>query len=288
VERLAFFDTLPMARALCPGSAKLGDLARTFGVDAGRSHHALDDASTIVGVVRHLNDLAQIRTRKTALPRALGWLGLGFAVTGLEDLTAEEKVLLDLARPIALGRFGNVMEDYAEEAVAPDAPSAREVIDRLGGEELMTRLRTEKSPAERYPAALARLEPLVAASAAPTLEESIELLLARLALSGSRADPEIDRRAVNLLTLHSTKGLEFSRVYVIGAEDGLLPGHRELGQSDEKALQEARRLLYVGMTRAIDRLVLTRVVERRGQPAGGDLLLREAGLDSGRADGTAD
>ena len=78
-------------------------------------------------------------------------------------------------------------------------------------------------------------------------------------------EPEQGR--VNLLTLHSTKGLEFSRVYIVGAEDAQLLG-REPTLED---LEEARRLLYVGMTRVKDRLVLTRVQTRAGRPTGGPM-----------------
>ena len=112
---------------------------------------------------------------------------------------------------------------------------------------------------------------------APTLAESLELLLGRVALSRSDGGGAEDHR-VSLLTLHATKGLEFSRVYIVGVEDNLLPGGIELDREDRRAIQEARRLLYVGMTRAKDRLVLTRVRQRDGRPAGGDLFLREAGL----------
>ena len=69
-----------------------------------------------------------------------------------------------------------------------------------------------------------------------------------------------DERRVSLLTLHATKGLEFSRVYIVGAEDNQLPGYRALESDDQQEIQEARRLLYVGMTRAKDRLVLTRAL----------------------------
>jgi DNA helicase-2/ATP-dependent DNA helicase PcrA len=148
----------------------------------------------------------------------------------------------------------------------------------------MERIRTQRSAAERYPASVARLQALVEASAASTLAESIDLLLARVALSRSDGAPA-DEHRVNLLTLHSTKGLEFSRVYVVGAEDAQLPGFRALEQQNEADIREARRLLYVGMTRARDRLVLTRAERREGRHAGGDLFLREAGLGDGAAYG---
>jgi DNA helicase-2/ATP-dependent DNA helicase PcrA len=83
---------------------------------------------------------------------------------------------------------------------------------------------------------------------------------------------------VNLLTLHSTKGLEFSRVYVVGVEDEQLPGGRELARAATRDIEEARRVLYVGMTRAIDRLVLTRAESRFSKPTGGSLFLGEMGL----------
>ncbi len=279
LDELVCFDTLPLARSLDIESAKLADLAHRFGVDAGRSHHALDDAGALVGVARHLGELKLTRSRKTALPQLLGWLGLALALDAPADPTAEERLLGELARPAALGRYGGCLEAYAEEATGTDAPSVEELIERLGGQRLLDRIRTERPVAERYPASAARLEALVAASAAPTLAESIEQLLAQVALSRSDGC-RTDERRVSLLTLHATKGLEFSRVYVVGAEDHQLPGYHALANDDLREIQEARRLLYVGMTRAKDRLVLTRSAQRDGRSSGGDLFLREAGLDA--------
>ena len=90
---------------------------------------------------------------------------------------------------------------------------------------------------------------------------------------------DVDRERVNLLTLHSTKGLEFSRVYVVGVEDAQFPGRPPSGFEPTQAeVEEARRLLYVGMTRAKDRLVLSRAAVRRGNPTGGHRFLDEMGL----------
>jgi hypothetical protein len=277
VDELVFFDTLPLARSLVDESARLEDLAHRFGVARGRSHHALDDASALVGVVRHLGEMRLVRSRKTSLVQLLGWLGLALALDASPEPTPEERLLRELAVPAALGRYGGCLEAYAEQAAGTGAPSAEELIERLGGQRLLERLRTHRPVAERYPASAARLEALVEASAAPTLAESIELLLGRVALSRSDGGRTDDRR-VSLLTLHATKGLEFSRVYVVGVEDNQLPGSFALERDEWREIQEARRLLYVGMTRAKDRLVLTRSVQRDGRPSGGDLFLREAGL----------
>ncbi len=72
-------------------------------------------------------------------------------------------------------------------------------------------------------------------------------------------DPRADR--ISLMTLHAAKGLEFPVVFIVGLEDGLLP-LRWGGKTDPAALAEERRLFYVGMTRAKDRLLLSRA-ERR-------------------------
>jgi superfamily I DNA/RNA helicase len=141
----------------------------------------------------------------------------------------------------------------------------------------MLRLRAEPDPAQRYPAAVARLRALIESDAGGTLEESIARLLERVALSTAEGVAVAPDR-VNLLTLHSTKGLEFSRVYVVGVEDYQLPGYYAAVEGREDEVQEARRLLYVGMTRAKDRLVLTCVGQRGGRPAGGHEFLDAMGL----------
>ena len=65
---------------------------------------------------------------------------------------------------------------------------------------------------------------------------------------------------MSLLTLHAAKGLEFAVVFIVGLEDGLLPLH--WGEPDDAAMAEERRLFYVGMTRAKDRLILSRARQR--------------------------
>ena len=88
----------------------------------------------------------------------------------------------------------------------------------------------------------------------------------------------MEQHRINLLTLHSTKGLEFSRVYVLGVEDNEIPGYQTMTNNITDEIEEARRLLYVGMTRARDRLVLTRVARRFGRDAGGSTFLEEMKL----------
>lgn len=75
---------------------------------------------------------------------------------------------------------------------------------------------------------------------------------------GDAYDPRADR--VSLMTLHAAKGLEFPVVFMVGCEEGILPFSRRGMKSD---LEEERRLFYVGMTRAKDNLILSRVGKRQ-------------------------
>jgi DNA helicase-2/ATP-dependent DNA helicase PcrA len=77
-----------------------------------------------------------------------------------------------------------------------------------------------------------------------------------------REDPDDEGpKGVSMMTLHMAKGLEFRRVYLSGVEDGLLP-HRN-STDDQSSLEEERRLLYVGITRAKEKLSMTLARRRR-------------------------
>ncbi|MEO6877267.1 MAG: 3'-5' exonuclease, partial [Gemmatimonadaceae bacterium] len=155
-------------------------------------------------------------------------------------------------------------------------PTADEVIEALGGAELMVRIRADRSADERYPATMIRLRRLIAEIPEGSLAEELSRFLERAVLSRADGDDSGGGR-VNLLTLHSTKGLEFSRVYVVGVENSQLLGSRAAAPKPAE-LEEARRLLYVGMTRTKNRLVLTHVATRGGKPSGGHQFLDEMGL----------
>jgi DNA helicase-2/ATP-dependent DNA helicase PcrA len=85
--------------------------------------------------------------------------------------------------------------------------------------------------------------------------EALELFLTEITLRSDVDSYSEDEEGVTLITLHMVKGLEFPVVFLAGLEEGLLPHRRAL--EDEKQMPEERRLCYVGITRAQDRLYLT-------------------------------
>ncbi|MGD9854879.1 MAG: ATP-dependent helicase [Planctomycetaceae bacterium] len=99
-------------------------------------------------------------------------------------------------------------------------------------------------------------------TAAPSLDD----FLTGIALEGRDEEPDKEEQsaanAVKLMTLHSAKGLEFPRVYLVGMEEGLLP-HKRSVEATDKEIEEERRLTYVGVTRAKDVLTFTRAATRR-------------------------
>lgn len=98
-------------------------------------------------------------------------------------------------------------------------------------------------------------------SGAPmTRAQKLELFLEKVTLQSDMEGEEIVQDAVSLMTLHSAKGLEFSRVFITGVEEGVLPHVQSM--TSEEELEEERRLCYVGITRAKDHLVMSHAYQR--------------------------
>ena len=274
------YDTLILARELHPGSRRLSDLAAAFKIDAGQSHRALDDSLTLAEVYLRLDQERMVRARKTALANMLDYLGIAMALDSGAPASDEAGILRNATAPYALGRYSDALEQYRvqrELAGEQALPTMDDVIERLGGKALMDRLRAERSADERYPQAMARLRRLLLSCNAVLLDGQIKQFLELVALS-KHDGTEVHQDRVSLLTLHSTKGLEFSRVYVVGVEDSELPGGTQHRPAHREEVEEGRRLLYVGMTRTKERLVLTRVAKRADLPTGGIQFLAEMGL----------
>ncbi|MGA3125146.1 MAG: UvrD-helicase domain-containing protein [Candidatus Korobacteraceae bacterium] len=158
-------------------------------------------------------------------------------------------------------------DELHEETSAPEAPPQPE--EKVSTAEVLKFLidRTkyiQLLEAEDSPDAQARIENLRelvnAALDSRDRGESISDFLDHAALV-SDVDQYDDSQQITLMTLHSAKGLEFPLIFLVGMEEGLFPHSRTLLAPAE--IEEERRLCYVGMTRAMDTLILSRARERR-------------------------
>ena len=91
-------------------------------------------------------------------------------------------------------------------------------------------------------------------------ELRLTAFLEEVALVSDQDELVEENDRVTLLTLHTAKGLEFPVVFIVGLEENILPHSRSLEDPDQ--MEEERRLMYVGVTRAKDRLYLVRAFRR--------------------------
>ena len=149
---------------------------------------------------------------------------------------------------------GSAFRKLGDAATLPEL--IKFLLDRTG---YIKALETEGSPE-----AFSRIENLKelanAAHDAEARGETLADFLDHAALASDTDQYDPDAR-VTLMTLHAAKGLEFPLVFLAGLEEGLFPHSRTLNNPDE--LEEERRLCYVGMTRAMNSLILTRAHYRR-------------------------
>ncbi|MCH9047323.1 MAG: DNA helicase II [Proteobacteria bacterium] len=125
-----------------------------------------------------------------------------------------------------------------------------------------------KEKGERGLARIENMEELVSAAGEFNAEdeelegmEPLQAFLAHAALESGETQADAHSDCVNLMTLHSAKGLEFPNVYLVGMEEGLFPHQRS--SEDLTQLEEERRLCYVGITRAEKALTMTYTQHRR-------------------------
>src|SRR5579872_4844034 len=187
---------------------------------------------------------------------------------GISTWAAIGRMIDDRAFPTraqsALQVFRTLLQDMIDAVgMRPLHEAVEFIIERSGYRQMLEN--------EDTPEAATRLENLNeltnAAAEAEERGEKASDFLDHAALV-SEADALDERIQVTLLTMHNAKGLEFPVVFIAGMEENLFPHSRSIGT--ESALEEERRLCYVGMTRAEKRLILTWARYRR-RYGGGDL-----------------
>ncbi len=181
------------------------------------------------------------RTRNVTMLHAL-------ELYGAQDLGLSARAAKALAHFVEL--IGGLRTLVHEGASAPM------VLDQVIAQTEYLAMVNEEDPLT----AEGRLENLAELRTVAAEADSLEAFLEQTALF-SAIDAELDQSSLTLMTVHMAKGLEFPVVFVVGLEDGIFPHIRSLTAPDQ--VEEERRLLYVAVTRAKQRLVLSSAARRR-------------------------
>jgi DNA helicase-2/ATP-dependent DNA helicase PcrA len=179
----------------------------------------------------------------------------GGAYTGTDEVTATSENVGRSHAPLAAASPSSDADSFPLPTVST-AELLKFLIDRTGYIRLLE--------AEDTPEAFSRIENLRelvnAAADSRDRGESLDQFLDHAALIADTDDYD-ERAQITLMSLHAAKGLEFPLVILSGLEEGLFPHSRTMLKPDD--VEEERRLCYVGMTRAMDQLILTRAAYRR-------------------------
>lgn len=201
------------------------------------------------------------RTLATVRERARG--------DGVSLWSSTERLLVDgtlgaRAQTALRGFLGMIDQLPSETASLPLSACFAHVIERS-----QLRAHYAKDQKDVAESRLENLDELINAASRFTLTPEDEAaglteltaFLAHAALEAGEAEGEAWEDCVQLMTLHSAKGLEFQQVFLVGLEDGLFPSQKST--EDPSRLEEERRLAYVGITRARQKLVLSYAESRR-------------------------
>lgn len=174
----------------------------------------------------------------------------------------QEKVLAGRAAA-ALQRFLELVDALASDTA--DLPLHVQTDRVIRDSGLWSMYEQEKG--EKGQARVENLEELVTATRQFSYQDEdqdllpLQAFLSHAALEAGEGQANAYQDAVQLMTLHSAKGLEFPQVFVVGMEEGMFPSQMSLDEGGR--LEEERRLAYVGVTRAMQKLTLTYAESRR-------------------------
>jgi DNA helicase-2/ATP-dependent DNA helicase PcrA len=165
----------------------------------------------------------------------------------------------------AIAKFRDLIESYRKRIEnEPLVEIATQLIARIRYQDELTRQYPDMNEQQSRWASVQEVINSLGAFARRAKKPTLRAFLDEVAL-GERDDindkeSKLNRNAIALMTLHSAKGLEFPHVYLVGMEEGLLPHQKSVDaekHGDPNAIDEERRLCYVGVTRARDRLTMT-------------------------------
>ena len=268
-----FYRTNAQSRALEEMLIRAGLPYRVVGGTRFYERKEIKDAVAYLRAIANPDDSVNMRRELGVPKRGIGdrsvamlnayaenrGTSFGAAIAATADDDAVIPGLADRGRA-AVAEFHQLMEGLRTLAeTAPPAEILDAALDRSG---YLAVLRASKDPQDQSRVEnLAELHAVAAEFSELNPEGDLGDFLERVALvADSDQIPDDDAGQITLMTVHTAKGLEFPVVFVTGMEDGTFPHQRSMGE--EKELAEERRLAYVALTRARERLYVTRAAVR--------------------------
>ncbi|HZZ73699.1 MAG TPA: UvrD-helicase domain-containing protein [Pirellulales bacterium] len=176
---------------------------------------------------------------------------------------------LSTAAVAALESFQRLIQGFADRLAAESSLAVvSDLIRKIHYQDELAKLYPDPNELQSRWGAVEEVVNALAAFEKKTKQPTLAAFLESVALDGREdsddKESQLARNAIALMTLHSAKGLEFPQVYLVGMEEGLLPHHRSVAVelTQPSAIDEERRLCYVGITRAQDRLTMTLALSR--------------------------
>ncbi len=184
----------------------------------------------------------------------------------------EKSNLLPGPATTAVAKFRHLIEDLQKSAQKLSPPKlVTEVLRQTSYRQEIERQYPDPNDREARAASLEEIVNAAASFAEHSRDAPLRAFLDDIALgtrdSSDDKENQLQNNAIALMTLHSAKGLEFPYVYMVGMEEGILP-HKRSVEVEGDAIDEERRLCYVGITRAQEQLTLSFALSRRkwGKP----------------------
>ncbi len=253
------FDTLPFARDVFPNSPNSIDaLAERYSLDPGNRHRALDDVIVLKDIFEKINIDYNRQLRLTGFEEILPVITMAMAFEN-QIFNAEEQLLYQIGymsikyrKPPILSKLREITEQSIDSLLGKFGSIYNSQPPLISGDQL-----SREKLQELFLLAMEYEQQY------KNHQEAISQFIQFLALYNDAQMLDNSVNAVNLLTLHTSKGLEFSKVIIAGLEDNNLPSYWSYQTDDlddipiSRKQEEQRRLFYVGMTRAKDELILT-------------------------------
>ncbi|ASJ98096.1 MULTISPECIES: DNA helicase II [Shewanella] len=232
----------------------------------------IKDAMGYLRLISNKNDDAAFERIINTPARGIGGRTLEIlrSTARQQELTLWQTCLRLLDEKVLSGRAANAVRGFMDLIVTLQQETDEQSLHRMTDHVIQTsglKAMYEAEKGEKARARVENLEELVTAARTFVMPEDLEdmgelnAFLSHAALEAGEGQADAFTDAVQLMTLHSAKGLEFPMVFMAGVEEGIFPSQMAMDEGDR--LDEERRLCYVGMTRAMKQLYITYAESRR-------------------------